>query len=335
MNYIEVSGTPYQMGFRLGQLFASGLKSLEAHYLDLLNNEMVQQHLANLTAKLKAEFNDGYQEILGRADGADIDERAALLMFFPEITKRIDGCTDVIIKDEEGHFYLSHNEDDINYTPSDVALVKYQYEDHWVISYLNATKLAGSCFSFNSYGMIFTSNYIYDEIINLDYLSRYLLVRKAIEAKNYQETIQILTDIRVASAFSFNFIDTVNNKAFNVEKDLEEVYVTEITERYGRANHFTTKPYDLSKVPASSSFRDGKARELLSECDCKNVSLSQLETILDYEEEDYYRCVYKDPHRFDGSRQSVSVARFSYDGALRKITVTDFLDNRRQLNFDI
>lgn len=71
------------------------------------------------------------------------------------------------------------------------------------------------------------------------------MVRTVMNASTIEEVIRILKKCKVASAFSLNVLDTKTFKAINIEKDIEEIYVTNIEDRYARANHFTTKKDEL------------------------------------------------------------------------------------------
>ena len=149
------------------------------------------------------------------------------------------------IKKKNGKFLFSHNEDEKKYTFENTALIKYDYGQYWIVGYTMAEKLTGSSFGYNSYGLVFSSNYIYDTKIELSNISRYIMVRTVMNASTIEEVIRILKKCKVASAFSLNVLDTKTFKAINIEKDIEEIYVTNIEDRYARANHFTTKKDEL------------------------------------------------------------------------------------------
>lgn len=325
MKYITVNGDDYNMGKMIGSYFSDYLNKNKDKYLQRLNDEDVLNKVRYLENKLKDEFPLCLSEIYGRADGANINRDVMLLMFFPEIFKKKDGCTTLIMKDKNDKFLLSHNEDDINYSKDNVALIKYDYKDYWIIGYTVAEKLMGSSFGFNSYGIIFSSNCIYDTKIELNNISRYIAVRSITNASSLDELINKLKDINVASAFSYNVIDTKANKAANIEKDIKDIYLTNINDRYARANHFTTKKFDLNEVPKSSKFRDEYVNKEIIKLDNNSVKLEDLKNILAYKSADYYTSVYKDPNKYKDL--SVTVANFSYDGNKNEIIIKDYLDN--------
>ena len=325
MKLIEVKGTEYEMGYKIGTYFKEYLSNAIKKYDSKIKIVDVYKEVKQLEKKLKAQFPQCLDEIYGRADGASISRDSALLMFFPEIFKKIDGCTTVIMKNKDNKFLFSHNEDGRNYNINNVALVKYAYEDYWIIGYTKAEKLTGSSFAFNSYGMVFSSNYIYDTKIDLNNISRYIMVRDVMNSKNMEEAIQKLKDSCVASAFSLNILDLNENMAINVEKDIKEIYVTHIRDRYARANHFIAKKDNLLDKPISSSFRDSKSRELVNKLSRNTVKIEDLISILNYETDDYYKCIFKSPKKY--SNKSVTVANFSYNAVSNEIIIKDYLED--------
>lgn len=323
IRYLEVSGTEYEMGFQLGQAFAAYLQSAALGMEETLAQGAIREKAERLEGKLKAQLPACLEEIYGRADGAKIPRSLALLLFFPEISKRADGCTTAVIQRENGKFLFCHNEDDEHYTTENVALVKYQYGDFWITGYTAATKLVGSSFAWNSAGMVFSSNYIYDTKIQLENISRYVAVRDVMNAKSLEEAVRKLREAKVASAFSLNILDLNENRAVNIEKDTEEIYPTPICERYARANHFIAKTEDLPQPPVSSAFRCAKANELIAQVDRKTASISDLQSILMYETQGYNESIYMDAKKYP--EKGVTVANFSYDGESGKIAVRDYL----------
>ena len=328
LKYFEVNGSDYEMGFQIGQFFKDYLKT---RILDFDKKyHLVKQKVETLKIKLEKSFPNLLQEIYGRADGAEISRNSVLLMFFPEIYKRIDGCTTVIVK-KQNSVLFAHNEDNTVFNESNVALIKYNYGDRYVISYTMAERLAGCAFSYNSSGILFTSNYVFGENINLDNLSRYIVVRDVINSKSIDEAVTKLKQNDVASAFSLNILDVKTNKVINIEKDVNEIYLTEVIEKYARSNHFHAKKHDESKDPLSSKFRYEKTNELINKLNIKTCKLTDLVNILKYESEDYYQCVYKQFGKF--KNLSVTDATVCVDTSQDFFTIYDYI-GKSTLVFD-
>lgn len=327
MRKYVVTGTDYDMGYQIGKIFKEYLHNEIKKYDEKILNKNVYAKVKELELKLKNESFNCLREIYGRADGAEISRDSLLLMFFPEIYKRIDGCTTLILKKQNGKFLFSHNEDEKKYTSENTALIKYDYGQYWIVGYTMAEKLTGSSFGYNSYGLVFSSNYIYDTKIELSNISRYIMVKTVMNASTIEEVIRILKKCKVASAFSLNVLDIKTNKAINIEKDIEEIYVTNIEDRYARANHFTTKKDELPDEPISSKFRNEKSNELIKVIDRKTANIDNLKSILNYQTADYYQSIFKDPKKYSG--KSITVANFSYDGEKNTIEIVDYLGDSK------
>ena len=325
MRTIVVKGDAYSMGVALGVCFKDCLQRTIGQYGEALKKEDIYRRVKELEEKLCVSFKEGLQEIYGRADGAGIDRDAMLLLFFPEVFKKAEGCTTIMLRKHNGSLLFCHNEDDKEFSVDNTAFVTYDYGDFKVAGYTNAEKLLGSSFALNNAGMLFSTNYIYSPLTKLENISRYVLSRKLMNTRSIEETMKVIREMEVASPFSLNVYDKKCDKAFNIEKDHKDIYVTEVTDRYGRANHFTAKKIDINEIPKSSAFRDAYVHEEIAKLDAENVTLADLKKILDYREEDYYRCVYKDPRLFE--KVSVTVANLAYDAERDELILTDYLGN--------
>ena len=98
MRKYVVTGTDYDMGYQIGKIFKKYLQNAIKKYDEKILNKNVYSKVKELEIKLKNESFNCLQEIYGRADGAEVSRESLLLMFFPEIYKRIDGCTTLILK---------------------------------------------------------------------------------------------------------------------------------------------------------------------------------------------------------------------------------------------
>lgn len=318
--YFEVSGTDYEIGFQIGQKFKEYLSKIIGKYDKVVNK--VYDKIKHLEQKCKILLPNCLDEIYGRADGANISRDSMLLLFFPEIFKQIDGCTTVILKKDNGVLF-AHNEDQNNCTNENTALIKYIYKDKFIIAHTRADRLAGSAFSFNSYGLLISSNYVYGESLNLENLSRYIVVRDVINSKSIEEAKQKLKIYDVASAFSLNILNMNTNEVVNVEKDIHDVYITDIKDKYARSNHFHAKSHDETKDPVSSKFRYTKSNELLKELDIETSNVDEILNILKYETDDYCKTIYK--NHFKYSNRSTTIATLYTDTRENEICILDYI----------
>ncbi len=322
LRFLEVSGNDYQIGYQIGRSFKDYLQGRIGFFDDQASS--MQSALDAVERKLEKDFPALLQEIYGRADGAEISRRSYLLMLFPEAYKRYDGCTTLIVK-KPGSVLFAHNDDNENFTLDNTALIKYDYGDTFIVSYVMVERLAGSAFSVNGKDMVFSSNYIFGENLNLQNLSRYVVVRDVINSSSIEEVLQKLRDNDVASPFSLNVLETKTGRAVNIEKDVHDIYVTEVSERYARSNHFHTKQNDISKATADTLFRYVKANELINKLDVASCGKQDLVNILRYSTADYDKSIYKQYGDYNG--KWVTDATFCIDTADDYFTVYDYIGN--------
>jgi len=320
LQYFEVCGTDYEKGFEIGKRFKEYLNKVIGKYDE--QKQKAFDKIKSLELKLKEILPDCLDEIYGRADGAGVSRDSMLLLFFPEIFKKIDNCTTVIVKKPD-RVLFAHNEDEPFSDTSNTALIKYNYEDRFVVSYTRADRLAGSAFSFNSYGLFISTNFIFGENLNLDNLSRYIVSRELINSKSIDEVLDKLNRYEVASAFSINVLDLNSLEVINVEKDVKEYYKTQITERYARSNHFHTKVGDTATYPESTRFRFVKTNELVKKVDVGSATLKDVLDILGYEGDTYDTSVHLNYDKYP--TESTTIATFCTDTTKNEIYVFDYM----------
>lgn len=320
----NVSGSPYEMGFKVGRAFAGHTVDIIDRYTGMLKVPGASAFAAYMTDKLQKTHPDTLQEIYGRADGAGMPREAALLMFSPEFCDTVDGCTTTYLRNSKGRIMFSHNEDNTGCTPDTVALVRYDYGDSWIVSYTMAEKLPGCSFSFNSSGMIITCNFITSADRRMDEPSRYIMIRDVLAASSLEEAVSHILAFGSASPFSINLVDTRQGRAVNVEKDVYGIYARELEDRYARANHFIIKGGEAVIHP-NSLFRQEKITELVNGLDLSTANAGDLVDALGYHEDEYERCIYKDYSTYSGTGHSVTVANLSYDGETGRIILRDYV----------
>ncbi len=308
-NRLIIKGSYYDMGYALGKYFN---KQIRKHY----HGDSLEG-FDSLLNKVKKELPLVYEEIRGRADGAQLDPLIILYLNSPEYYQGKDGCTSVIINKND-HFLFSHNEDDDVYDHEDLAIVKYDYGDYSEISFTTCKKLCGSCFGINSYGLIYSGNYLHHDIVDKGKLPRYLALRSIGSKKSSEEVIELLKTRDFASPFSINVGDR-NNNTFNIEKAIDDIYIIEIKNHFGRANHFIN--IDNPKASVSSIFRQNKINELIRDVE----DIEDIKKAMAYEGDDYNSSIcLKYKTRID---DSITLANFSYDSQSRIISIKDVLMN--------
>lgn len=321
LELFEVQGTDYEMGVQIGQKFKDYLQKRIVSFDKMIAGYSAV--IASFQEKLEAKFPRLLQEIYGRADGAQISRLSYLLMLFPELYRNIEGCTTLVLKKADGNVLFAHNDDNEWFDLTNTVLIKYNYGDNYIISYTMAERLSGSAFSFTGNGMVFSSNYIFGNNADLGNLSRYVVVRDIINCTNIDDAILKLQATDVASPFSLNMLDLKTKRAVNVEKDVHDIYVTEIEDRYARSNHFHKKQGDNSTATADTLFRYKKANELIDTLNHSTAKISDLVDILRYSTDVYNESIYKQYGAYIGVWQTD--ATLAVDTADNHFTVYDYI----------
>ena len=322
-NTYKVSGTRYEMGYKLGELFNSPINTNINRFIDMLKNEDIKNKLEKAIALIKEKMPECLDELYGKADGAKVDRDALVLMHYPEIYTEPYSCTTAIYKKND-RVLFSHNEDDVGFDNDNVAIVKYEYQDHFVVTLTLYNRLAGSCFGYNSYGLVFSCNYLFHNDENLDNLSRYIVSRKLIEAKTIKECLDIIDNNKPAQPFSFNVLDINSNEVINVENDIEDKYITQIDGKYSRSNHFLNK--ENPKMSENSKYRYLHSKEGIMKAG-EDANLEDVIKVLKYEDKEYVKSVLMDPLKYPDINNSVTMANFAFDSKTKEIIITDYFDH--------
>ena len=290
----EVHGNEYEMGFQIGCVFQQFLKDAIPKYERMLADPGLRSTVREVAAKLEVQYPRLLMEMNGRADGAGIPRDPAYLMFFTELHTPRNGCTTAILKKKNGHVLFCHNDDELTYHADNVALIKYNYGNFWIVSYTVADTLAGSAFSWNSAGMVFTSNFILTGKTDFSSISRFVMERDIINSRSMDEAKDKLLNCEVASPFSMSILECQSETVLNAEKDLKDLYITPISDRFARSNHFLAKPGPVPEPPAETLFRYQRTKELLAGLNAETADIADLIRILGDQSEYYNTSVFKD-----------------------------------------
>ena len=330
MKYLEISGTYYDFGFQIGKCFKNYLHQIIKPYREKIKLKKVSKCVSHLENKIKKRFPNCLEEIYGRADGADIERKTMLLLFFPEIFKHVDGCTTIIVKQKD-NFLFAHNEDEKS-APEKSALVKFENNNKFLISFVTAERLAGFAFSFNSDRMVFSCDHIVCDKRNLKNLSRYIVIREIMECKDIATVVSKMKKYRVASPFCLNVVDLKSAQAVCIEKDINKCYIKQITSAFARANHFIIKKHKYKSLPSSTKFRQFKATELTNRLDFNTCKIEDLHEILKFETSEYNKSIFKDCHKYP--ERSHTISTFLLNEKDNKISIIDNYTNK-SICFDL
>ena len=319
MKILDCYGNDYMIGQQIGSHFKEILQAEAAVYENELKKDYIAEYIDRELDIVCTDMPRVYDELRGRSKGSELSLELITLMTSKEILRIGDGCTTIIVKQDDGSVLFSHNEDDDDFTSENSAVIVYHYNDLDVYAYTNAFKLPGSAVGWNSAGMVFSSNYLFYEETDLNSVSRYIAPETIFRSRSKEEAVGLVRNMKTASPFSFNIFDTNAKEAVNIEKDLDACYITDIRGKYSRSNHFLNKEATSS---VSSDFRLNKTRELLQK---KRIeSLKDISDILDFIGEDREHTVHFPKREDAGDR---TVINLSCDSEAKVVTIRNFLDD--------
>ncbi|WAR00878.1 hypothetical protein MAR_025250 [Mya arenaria] len=215
----------------LGDYKSSDFRRAVLRFLATEEGHRQYKELNNTVRMRCAEYVD---ELQGVADGSDCDyndlfemnvdcEMTAAIALVPVASHGVsywaymDGCTNVSIQTPGGNVYFGHTED-ISPQMKDLSCMvtmeirdgNNQVIEHWT-DFVVPGLLPGSKFGFNKHGVMFGHNNVYQQGLNA-------------------------AGIRIASAFSFNFLERTT-KGFHVKNTLIEAAGCSSTKPMVAADH--------------------------------------------------------------------------------------------------
>lgn len=282
-----LKGTPYEKGFASGAFFKSNIHSDQFKTTPLQKHPKLKDKCLAMMNKLKLEYPDYYEETIGKADGLEMDRLDYFSLMCPELFSfGFEHCTTIIARKENGHFILSHNEDDL-YIDGNFCMSKIYLDDqNWFMTNDMLNMPFGNGISYNSYGIVKTINYTHEEHTLPEYLPRYYGQRHISEAKSLDDLIKRCKEIKTASGFHVTAVDINTLKAVSVEVYPESISVIEINDLYVHTNHYIHHDHYFHQVTdqgSNSIFRLNKASELM-----KNASrtVKSIKQVLQYRGQD-------------------------------------------------
>lgn len=317
MKIIELGDNPYENGRKIGLAFYAFLHKKQGEFAEKLNDTLVYENVRKGKRILEKEFPELLSELYGKADASDIRKEIILLMAMPEILRKKSGCTTIMRRNADGTISFSHNEDEWHseFNSESTALLKYNLKGKIVYGYTSAYKTIGSCFGFRSDGLLISCNHLTSDDLNLDFGSRYLLSAKMYFSDSYEDAVNTVINMKPASAFHVNLVDTTGKKACSIERDINDFTLTELDDVLVHSNHFLHKE---GKADVCSLFRFSKPWELMKETD-------DLKKILSYTSEDHDHTIrMTDPA---GEGKEITAANFTYYPETDTAVIKDENDN--------
>lgn len=325
MKILELNKTPYENGYLSGKYFYQlrdeVIKEIKTLKMD---KEYIIQYKC-LYERLKNEYPRYYEELNGKADALEIEPFKFFTLHCPELNNiQKEQCSTIICKKENGHFILSHNEDD-TYIENNFCMSKVIIDQN---NYFYTNDMVnmpfGNGISWNSYGLIKTINYLHDEEHNLNHLPRYFAQRHISEAKSIDDLIQRCHEIDTASGYHVNAIDLNQMKAVSIEVSVNEVNVVYIDDMHCHTNHYihTSKNFkSLGDIQGNSILRLENIQKQLKNSD---KTIEGIRKILNYRSDDdsYMNSIFQKK----GDWQ-MTIFNFTVDTETNEIILEIFINN--------
>jgi hypothetical protein len=324
MKHYTVNGNDYEIGTQIGKILQKGIRGAEAVGNRLLADKTVAEQFAALKMKLLDAYPQAMQNVYGRADSAGVDRDAYLMTMCSEIIEgAAEHCTDILVKVSVDECILGHNEDG-EYSTDNAALIKYEYDDHFVFDYTAVDALAGVSITFNSYGIVITDNYIYMPEKNPLDIPVWFVLNELIHTKSIDEILSALDGRSFASGFNLNVADSNTSRLYSIEGKLGQIDCIEITDRYAHSNHFTHPCFDEFYTPddGTTLFRLEKSKEFLNRLDIAKATENDIYNILMHHGESPYNSIFCVKERLD----NLTACTLLYNSKKRIATMHDHLN---------
>lgn len=271
LNILSLPGINTIAGFEIGKAEAEQIKKVienNREGLQRIKSSPAKFTLARqIYEKIQKTFPDLIEELLGMAEGADVDFYDLFLINFPELLKKESGCTSMAVKSENRTF-LIHNEDDYNHLTIDsYRFIEYRLENLSFTAFTLLGELSGNAFGWNDAGLFFCVNYLPPIKTDFSGIPRYFIARKLLEKTSIQQALSFLRKIKSASGFHYWIADSNTGEVVSIEESIDDLGVVRINEKrkiYHHSNHHIhTKFQQLTKYDAEYFDNSRKRLELI------------------------------------------------------------------------
>ncbi len=269
MHTLNISGTPYQIGFQLGvqakEIFSDYIKS--SHHFTKLLPWRNSNWLKSADNQIQSAFPRVYQELQGLADGCEqayLDIllwncRGDLLPTGPE------GCTSIAVKQQD-RAIVAHNEDgDPNLRGHCFLLNAVLDNGIEIFSFAYPGSIPGHTLCANGYGVVYTVNNIRLTEQGSG-LPRMVISRALLESKNCDEFIALLKKHRRSGGFHYTLADRDTRQPYSVEAPFQGVSVMNAEPVCVHANHLIHNKLDgiHQIITGSSQSRQARMETLVN-----------------------------------------------------------------------
>lgn len=284
MKTVTFTGTPYQLGYKLGQqakgIFSRYIKT--SHHFTKLERWRESEWLISIDKQIQQQFPRVYQELQGLAEGAEQPYqdillwncRGDLLPTGPE------GCTSIGVQ-KDNHAIVAHNEDGDPELNGHCFLLDATMDNGVrIFSFAYPGSIPGHTICANSYGLVYTVNNIRLTEQGQG-IPRMIVSRALLESASCDDFIQLLNNTHRSGGFHYTVADQNSLQPLSVEAPFHSVSVYQASPIVVHANHLVHDK--LSAIPQNitdSSFDRQTRMEALAKKYQHNISQDECFAIL-------------------------------------------------------
>ncbi len=271
LRYLEVEGSPYELGVTLGQFGKDAVRALllpSSAWASVMawKGDPAVDVMRELTQE---RFPAIWQELEGLAHGLDLplDEvflwncRGDLWAMAP------DGCTTVLLPGADGQdARLSHNEDGLPFFKNHCAVVRAGVRGQAdVVSFAYPGSIPGHTFAVNARGLGITVNNVRTRLVPAG-VPRMVLGRAALNLDSASAVQRLLEETPRAGGFHFSIAQAGLRTLTSIEFTAHRVSVVQVSAAAVHANHLVhpAMRHHPQVVTNSSGFRQERGEAMLA-----------------------------------------------------------------------
>lgn len=325
--YINIEGNEYELGAQIGKIFQEDIQENIEFVKEKMDNPYIKKDFDIVKSKIENQYPEQLQHVFGRADGAGVNRDLYLLFLCYELWEDRDPehCSDIMIRQGD-HIVMGHNEDG-PYTKRNSAFIKYNIDGMYFFDYSTPDALAGASFGFNSYGLVYSMNYMYIENMRRTEIPVWFLARKIITCKSITEIKKKLERFEIASGFHFNLF--IDGKAYSIEGKFNRAEIVEVDGVFVHTNHYVNASFDEGYAPpeANTLFRYAKIKALFAKKGIKKYTTDDIEEILSYRAESYYNSILSE----EDMKRNITACTVLFDSAAKTIKLINRVENKQHI----
>jgi hypothetical protein len=265
MQIIKGENPAYQSGIMFKEFIVQKIGQLREE-IDFIKSN---GRLYKVYEKVLKVFPDYICELKQKALGSGVDYMDLFALYCQELLELGSGCSTILYRRRNNEVLIAHNEDD-NFVEGNSALTVVNNGSLKEANCDYFDSPFGNAFSWNSYGIVITINYVYTENPDILGIPRTFIPRFAMESVSLENAIERMNMIKeiISSGYSLNILDTKTNNACNIEISKGIVVVHYLEKQLVHTNHYLSPEMpDYKKVDEGSSsiFRSEKLNSLLNE----------------------------------------------------------------------